>query len=91
MYSAHRSCAVQHREQRAEAGTAEDQRGVGVDPDLDLVRGALNDGRVRHQTRMLRWVMDLGSWGTHGVSLRASGECQRAIHSLRQGRQRGTI
>ena len=70
MYRAHGPCAVQQREQRAEAGTAEDQRSVGIDPDLDLVRRALNDGRVRHQSRMLNWVMGPGILGHHGVSLR---------------------
>ena len=52
VYSARGPRAVQQREQHAEACTAEDQRGVGIDPDLDLIRRALNDGRVRHEPRM---------------------------------------
>jgi hypothetical protein len=52
-YGARGLRAVQQGEQRAEACAAEDQRGLGFHPDLDLVGRALNDRRIWHEPRIL--------------------------------------
>ena len=82
--------AVQQSEQRAEALAPEDQCGVGINADLDLVFGTLKDWRVRHELRILQRRMRLGFRCAHPASLWAAGQCEPAIHS-RKGRLSGAI